>query len=464
MNLRVEIKKIQHINELSLELNLAANKLTCIVGKNGIGKTTLIRAIRNLSQSDTFIRTAAAGIFDAESSISYKLDNQVIQFVFDRGIGSLNCKEKIPTYARELCAVELPMPHGDRFNFFQTVSDADRDIRRSILLGEYEHPSELIEFLSRIYSSDKFQRLVEIKIRNHSYYCILLDGNRYVREDYFSSGEYFLINLYRTIKSGAKLIVVDELDLSLDAAAQVHLLRMLRGFCGQYSCNILFTTHSLAMMRTLNPDELLYMDRNENRTELVPASYSYIKTLLFGFSGWDRYILTEDEVLHDFIEFIIRRYCKNVFYRYKIIYVGGGSQVADLLRRNESEKFLSDADEVIAILDGDQKGKSSACHPMIYFLPIESVEKALFGYYSEVDFPYKLATGKGFNGAKDLFNSLLRDGVPASKIYLYLCDRNDQSITELAVTLNNFLSISTNAELLGDGRRRSTTIALKPQA
>ena len=39
------------------------------------------------------------------------------------------------------------------------------------------------------------------------------------REDYLSSGEYFLIRLYRTIMSSARLIVIDEIDISLDAVA-----------------------------------------------------------------------------------------------------------------------------------------------------------------------------------------------------------------------------------------------------
>ena len=45
-------------------------------------------------------------------------------------------------------------------------------------------------------------------------------------------------------------------------------------------------------------------DPCESSVELVPASYGYIKTLLFGFVDWDRYILTEDEVLHDFLEVV----------------------------------------------------------------------------------------------------------------------------------------------------------------
>jgi len=441
MLFRVEIDRIQHVERLVLELDLAQNKLTCIVGKNGVGKTTLIRAIRNLSNADTFLRTAAPDIFNAESCISYHIDGMEIRFDYDNNIRALNCKTPIPETIRKLCVAELPMPHGERFHFFPTISEADADIRRQIILEEYTRPEELIEFLSDIYSSDKFQSLVETIVRGRSYYSILRGDNRYVREDYLSSGEYFLINLYRTIKGGARLIAVDEIDLSLDAAAQVHLLRRLRNFCERYDCNILFTTHSLAMMRMLTPSELLYMDRRESGIELVPASYSYIKTLLFGFSGWDRYILTEDVVLHDFLEAIIQRYCKNVFYRYKIIYVGGGPQVSDLLRRNEEEGFLSEAENVIAILDGDLKDQAFANHPRIHFSPVDSVEKALFQYYGENDFPYRYPGVRTFKKPRELFNALQSAGVMSrAQIHLYLCDRNDQALAPLAVTLNGFLS------------------------
>ena len=71
MLFRIRIDRVQHVERLLLELNLAQNKVTCIVGKNGVGKTTLIRAIRNLSEADTFLRTASPDIFSAESHIAH---------------------------------------------------------------------------------------------------------------------------------------------------------------------------------------------------------------------------------------------------------------------------------------------------------------------------------------------------------------------------------------------------------
>jgi ABC-type cobalamin/Fe3+-siderophores transport system ATPase subunit len=114
MLVRFEINQVQHIGRLSLEVDLDKNKLTCIVGKNGVGKTTLVRAIRNLSHADTFVKTAAQGIFYAGSGISYEFDGEFIRFAYDDDIKSLNCKTPISQAFRSLCAVELPMPDGGK--------------------------------------------------------------------------------------------------------------------------------------------------------------------------------------------------------------------------------------------------------------------------------------------------------------------------------------------------------------
>jgi len=440
MEFEIELSNIQHVQRAKLTVDLSKNGITCIVGKNGVGKTTLMRALRNLAHADTFIKTAGRNIFRADSEIKYTFDGVSLVFAFDHRLSGLNCKAPIAPSLRKLCSVELTAPHGERFNFFQTVSNADADIRQRIVLGDYRRPGELIEFLEGVYSSQKFDRLVEIEVKGKLYYCLLQDDNRYLREDYLSSGEYFLISMYRTIRSAAKLIAVDELDLSLDAAAQVHLLRYLRIFCQKYSCNVVATTHSLAMMRMLDGPELLYMEPQHDGVTLTPASYSYVKARLFGFAGWDRYILTEDKILVGLIETIIRKGCGPLFFTYKVIYVAGGTQVVDLLLRNRTERFLGEDDQVIAILDGDQRNERHAHEDGVHMIPVESVEKALGKYYAEEDFPYRLKPGKGFGNEKDLKNSLIRDGVMSiDDLYEFIYMREEVRLQPLVNKLKAFL-------------------------
>lgn len=379
MKLRIRLENIQHLAQLEFEIDIESDGLICITGKNGAGKTTLIKAIRNITNADTFKKTSSDEIFSSGSLIEYQFDDQKILFEYDTALATLNTKMSIPAIAKSRIAVELPIPHGERFNFFQNISKADTDIRRSIVLRQYSRPIELIEFLQDIYSHSKFDQLLEILVKKSKYYCILYPSGRYLREDYLSSGEYFLISLYKRIVKGHSLIVIDEIDISLDAAAQVRLVKKLREFGKKYKVGFVFTTHSLAMMRTLNDEELFYMDHEKDTgiANITNVSYNYVKSILFGFSGWDKYILTEDDVLKDFIDYVIKTYCGSLFYKYKIIFIGGGKNTTDLMTRNSKEEFLSTQANVICVLDGDQKKLKHGTLAGVHCIPLESIEKGL---------------------------------------------------------------------------------------
>ncbi|WP_341352314.1 AAA family ATPase [Azotobacter chroococcum] len=333
------------------------------------------------------------------------------------------------------------MPHGTRFNYFKSASEADLDIRKAIALGNHGHPDELVAFLTAIYGSTRYSSMVEVIVKGKSYYAIVKEDGTYIREDYLSSGEYFLINLYRTIKGSAKLVVIDEIDISLDAAAQANLAAWLRDFCARYERKILFTTHSLALMRQIDTSELFYVDESQGHISISPTSYSYAKARLFGFAGWDRYILTEDEVLLGFIEAIIEKYCSQTFFRYKIIFIGGGTQVIGLMKHNEREQFLSSPDKVIAVLDGDQKNVRFVNQTGVYMIPIESVEKAIYAE-SQADDHFPFATSRdSFTGAKDFHNYLQQKEIATQKqIFEYLMARNEAALQEIVGVLRNFLA------------------------
>nr|WP_238543982.1 AAA family ATPase [Pseudomonas sp. GM21] len=431
---------------MTLSLDLTRNKLTCLVGKNGVGKTTLIKSILNFRSANTFSRTTSPGVFKEDSQALYRLGANEFVFNYETSINGLNCKSAIPDHIKNTIDVELPMPFGQRFNHFQNISSADKEIRTAIILGQYTRPEELIEFLSDIYSSDKFDNLVEIKIKNTKYYCIPLDEDRYVREDHLSSGEFFLISLYRKITSHCKLIVIDEIDISLDAAAQAHLVRRLRIFCEIYLVNIVCTTHSLALMRTLKDSELFYMTNTNGIVDIIPASYNYIKSIMFGFTGWDKYILTEDDMLKNFLHFIIAKHCPTNFSQYKIVPIGGGSNVTKLLRLNQSEHFFSQPENVISILDGDQQiHKYIRNCPNTYFLPFESVEKKIYADHKICKFLPEYKYIEIIPGDKHFYKEITESRIINDpQIFEYLCTEAQQDIFNLSQIISYFLAQKPN--------------------
>lgn len=228
------MQNVQHIKKQKAVFDLSQNSIICITGKNSVGKTTLIRAIRNLAINSTFQETAAPYIFQEDSSITYSIDgfDKDIEFTYNRFIKGIDSKQDIPEDIKSKIKVELPIPHGERFNHFRRLADIDEELRAKIAIGDYTTSNELVTFLEKIYGDNRFEGLKQVEIKKTSYYFILKDeiDRFYIREDYFSSGEYFVINLFKQIQQGKKLIVIDEIDISLDASAQVNLVEALHTY------------------------------------------------------------------------------------------------------------------------------------------------------------------------------------------------------------------------------------------
>jgi ABC-type dipeptide/oligopeptide/nickel transport system ATPase component len=436
MRFCIEIENVHPITALKFEINLACHGIHCIVGKNGAGKTTLAKAIMNFSLSDTFLRTSSEGIFSNSSIIRYKFDEEEFAFTYDTALRSINTKKLIAAELKKKIVVELPAPYGQRFTFFRTLANADDEIRRAVVLEQYKKPHELIEFLSKIYDDNRFENLVEIKFRGGVCCCIVQADKRYIREDYFSSGEYFLINLYRKLSLNIALVIIDEIDIALDASAQSQLAKQLRLLCKLHKVSVVFTSHSLALMQTLEPNELYYLGRTEGKTLLTPMSFNAVKGLMFGFKGWDKYILTEDYILNQFIEYLINRYCRPTFFSYQIIPMGGGGQAIGQMKNNWEFEFLGHKDNVITILDGDIN--KSNCDG-VYSIPLPDIEKALWDEYKNPDFPRKL-DGCDDLSAKDLYRRLTKSKTYSQEeIFEFLCERHEANLLEFSKILSKFL-------------------------
>jgi len=263
---------------------------------------------------------------------------------------------------------------------------------------------------------------------------------RYLREDYFSSGEYFLINLYRKITLGTPLVVIDEIDISLDASTQARLAEQLRQLCAKHSSSVVFTSHSLALMQTLEPGEIRYLDRDRNTgaITLAPMSFNGVKSLMFGFEGYDRYILTEDERLEQFLRYAINRYCSPTFYSYQVICAGGHGYVKALMNLNDKYDFYGPKENVICVLDGDQSEQAQP--KQVFCLPIKNVENTLWHLYREDDFPYRFEGGSELK-AKPLYGQLTKSRklISPEEICKLLCDRHDNAMKQFALTLSRFL-------------------------
>lgn len=321
---------------------------------------------------------------------------------------------------------------------FRTLVEVDHDIRSKIIVGGYSRPERLIEFLSEIYGERRFDNLISVPFRGGACCCILRPDGWYLREDYFSSGEYFLINIFKKVEEGKRLVFVDEIDISLDARAQARVGQGLRKLCQETGTKVVFTSHSLALMQTLDAGELYYLDSREDHTALDPMSFNFMKSLLFGFRGYDRFLLTEDDTLKGLLQYVIQRYCPPAFFSYVIIVAGGGAQVVEMMRRNRREGFLGAQEQVIAILDGDQQRVEPAKGE--HFIPVLNLEVAFRDIYLQPGFLPKIDGGEHLK-PKQLYSRFVREKLLSiAEIQKLVCDVNDAAMSAFAGTLTEFLA------------------------
>ncbi|MEP4487173.1 MAG: AAA family ATPase [Halioglobus sp.] len=439
MLFRVQIRNIQHISTLDFDTDLSKHGLQCLVGKNGTGKTTLMRAIRNLKFADTFNSTASPYIFQPDSSITYSIGGTKYSYTYNEKVGALDTKTQIPKEEKDKIEVELPIPDGIRFNHFRQLSSIDEELRTQITLKSYTVPEDLIEFFSMVYEARKFADLKEVTMRGRPYYFILKQGDYYIREDYLSSGEYFLIHLFKLIKRKTKLIVIDEIDISLDASAQSKLIRKLREYCAVHDLKLIFTTHSLPLMKTLEADELYYLEEAGGNVSIKPTTYNYVKSLLFGFAGWDKYILTEDDTLVEYLEDLIGQLAEGVnLCKYKIIPIGPANSVVRLMELNRASEFLAATDNVVSILDGDQRDYPHAQGVSVWCTPFESIEKDLFQLAKEGELPVSV----GGNDAKSYYKSISGQGYCTGKeIFEFVNQTKPQEVAAFKENLSAYLAL-----------------------
>ncbi|EJB8474141.1 ATP-binding protein [Citrobacter freundii] len=440
MKISVNIQNLQHISDISVFFDFSDCPLICMTSKNGIGKTSIIKSLALLNDATIISKTSSIFSVSEKTKIEIMIDEQ--KFTFESHDNELDTKDILKD--ESFLNVELPIPYGKRFSEFPSLGTIDRELRELYLKGEYTAATELINFLDEIYDSTKFKNLKEVIIKGKKYYFIPLEDNKYIREDYFSSGEFFVISIFKMITSESKLIIIDEIDVSLDSSAQVSLMNAVRNICEKNNKKILFTTHSLAIMRTIysagNP--IVYLKNHDNQILSSNVSYSFVQLEMFGFKGYDKYIFTEDITLEKYINYKLSALTTDN--RVKVIYIGGCDQVIDILKRNAAYHFICHPQNAIAILDGDARSKYGNTGSVL-ISPFDDIEDEIFRKYNHENHIYNLpnvapANAKSKNYWKKLLENKDSLGITFPHIINILESGFEEDAESFTQSINSFIN------------------------
>jgi ABC-type branched-subunit amino acid transport system ATPase component len=395
MHLKMKITNIKSIQSFEFDFPLIQG-LYALTGENGSGKSTIISCIATSFYNPMMYSYFGAPI--SGSKISFEYNGKTRYVGSNRGRWfNANGNLGIAGF------FEGSLIFGNRFKDvdFSTLKTLSK-VRKEDLL----HATDFVkENLGSILHDDKsyYNQLfllneVETKKNNllkQPYYYKTSNG--LINQLNMSTGENLLISVLHSLEmrisrgnysSIPTLILLDEIELALHSSALRRLVFFLKELSSKHNFSVLFSTHSIELIRSINPQNIFYIQNYaDNSIEIINPCYPVYATRNLESSnyGHDYIIMVEDNLAKSVVDKILctRRLLGNK--RILVIAVGGWNQVLRFAYDTIRSNLTLSTTKILIILDRDIKEQVSGflkkegigfSNPP-HYLPIKSVEKYL---------------------------------------------------------------------------------------
>lgn len=360
----IEIRNLRNIQRLRFPI--PDRGVWLLTGANGAGKTSLLACIRRLGNRNAFPVHFPSSLRSdrldnhATGTVTYEVNGSTVEYAY-RG-ERWTPRPRSASHMFEsfgYSSVTYIGATADRI----TPRPEDFDTRHIKTVDK-----QIIAAANQIFQSDKFLNLRSINlsrgIGNDAFVLSLGTlPQTYHSEKHFSLGELCVLKLLRLLKNVANnsMIIVDELEMALHPRAQVELLRYLERQAKEKSLTVIFSTHSVTLLKTIDRSRIIYLEKQDDG-EIRPIVGCF-PTYAIG------NIASDEEALPDimlYVEDLLARDVLNSFYELfvnekytdptlrpsaKIVPVGGFNEVIGFLDRNRSVLPVSVKQK--AVLDSD---------------------------------------------------------------------------------------------------------------
>lgn len=343
--------------------------ITAVVGENGAGKSTLLALIACSFHNNTNFIPQNRLKIGAKKQRGYYTYGDFFTFSSDEiGISDLEIKSQYLTQSGLKGDVRRKKPSG-KWNDYNTrpkrvvtylginrivpPSESSthchycRYFRKKEIAAE--HLGAIQDIMSRIIG----RSYSEIELSEFRLYRLFKVTRGNVKYTGFNmgAGENAVLWLFLEILRAGKgaLIIVDEIELGLHAQAQIRLIKELKKICSKQRCQIIFSTHSKEILKSLPPESRIFITRNSDKIDIVPAiSAEYAFGKLSGEGSNELLILVEDSVGKAFLENVLSY---NIRERIKIIAAGSHQAILKHISVHYREGNLL----YMAFFDGDMR-------------------------------------------------------------------------------------------------------------
>lgn len=360
----LEIQNLRNIKRLRFEIPDPGVWL--LTASNGAGKTSLLGCLRRIGQSNAFPIHFPSSLRSerldnhTDGTITYEIDGDTVQYAYrgerwtprPRSNSHLFNELGYPSVMYVGATADRITPRPEDFD--------THNIRAANAV--------IIRAANAIFDTDKFNRLRTINLTrgagNDAF--VLAVGSppyTYHSEKHFSLGELCVLKLLRLLREvqNDSMIIVDELEMALHPRAQVNLLRYLEDQVEEKSLTVIFSTHSVTLLKSIDRRRIIYLDKQDDGE--IKAVVGCFPTYAIG------NIASDEETLPDvmlYVEDLFARDMVTAFFEKfanehvpdptarpstKIVPVGTFGDVMAFLERNRS--VLPNTVVQKAVLDGD---------------------------------------------------------------------------------------------------------------
>lgn len=107
----ISIRNVKNINKLDVDFNYPDSNVIVITGKNGVGKTTIIKSFNLLVDPNIFAKLSGENALNKNSRVSFSINGiKPFSFSYNKKLGAFDSKDILP-HENDIVS-ELPIPHG----------------------------------------------------------------------------------------------------------------------------------------------------------------------------------------------------------------------------------------------------------------------------------------------------------------------------------------------------------------
>lgn len=353
--------------------------LTVIVGKNGSGKTTVMKVIKLLSRrqipQDEFFETVIDDGGFSNADISYSLDGKSLQYKRVRqnewgkegeipanlNVAYIQTKTMVGAIDKSFLYDDIGKSTG-RTQKVEYVIKQSRKIKQNpISNSERKQRHFLSSSAVQTVNSILQGNIQSIEVIRHKYYnrtwgtsVIFNDGKQY-SEYNAGSGEFVIASMIDRIEQipSESILLLDEPEVSLHPGAQKRLICYILEVIKKKKIQVIVTTHSTSIVESLPKSAIKCFRKMENDIIVIEEQVFFQNAFLeLGSDIIDKkHVIVEDDMAKRIIDRILKEEGLDELLQVEF-YPGGASNIKKYTILTYSKTKIHNR---YIIFDGDQK-------------------------------------------------------------------------------------------------------------